>query len=410
MKHAQVSGGFAALVVVLVGCWDSFEHEDRGSSVAGSGGAGSGGGGGGAGTSGTGGAGTGGTGGTGGTAGELSAEEFSRRVLSLFCAQRLTCTAAFGSDLGTAVLGTSERCLAYHTDFESLTLEQSVAEGRVFFDAARAEMCLTEANDAPCESFSLYAPPERDCDGIVIGNVAIGGECRADDECSGDAFCARNVDRDGCVGTCTARPAPGSACESTAILNPCSQSTGYVRCDNNRCVAHPVRRGATAGEDCGTLPDGQVVVCQLDLWCSGALTAQPGTCREAIPVGDPCEPGSYCAGRSTCDSGVCREVSVQTQVGDACNGPSRRTQVCDPLAGLICVNGQCAAAAPGIENGPCTRDDLSGFNCQDGLYCDVMADRCLPKKSTGEPCVLNRECLVQCDTLTQRCLAEACDL
>ncbi len=400
----------AFTLLVLVGaCADSTEHTAGGGAVDG-GNSGSSGGSGTGGSGGTGGGGSGGSGGTGGTD-TVTLEQFNAYLAESFCRFLVECPTTPIRPV-SQVLRTIDRCVEYYGDSlfvasDISSLDASIAAGRTRFDASLAARCLRMTLPSRCEWLPGPGPEdESECSRVLVGTVALGDDCYAHHECGIGAYCA--PDNAACPGVCAAKKPIGAPCDDN---QECLVTAGFAGCDNGVCAMHAIRRDAAAGDDCGELPNGDFVQCQASLACDARITGS-GTCRVPIAVGQACVPDAPCEGLALCheQSGACQDIELVTTIGQACNTDTNRTIVCDPLAGLICVNGTCAAQAPGVLNGPCTRDDLSGFGCSPGLYCDVTADRCLPVKPAGEACAFDRECEGECDELSGRCTEEPCAL
>lgn len=355
--------------------------------------------------------GSGGTGGSGG-GGAVTLEQFNAYLAESFCRFLVECPTAPIRPV-SQVLRTVERCVEHYGtslfDASDISnLEDSIAAGRTRFDASLAATCLRMTPPSTDCEWLPGPGPEDDsaCSRVLVGTVALGEDCYAHHECGAGAYCQPNDSA--CPGVCTTKKPVGATCEDN---HECLITAGFAGCDNGICVMHAIRRDALLGEDCGVLPNGDFVLCASNLACD-ALPTRAGFCRVPIAIGQPCAPEAPCEGLALCHEqrGVCQDAELATENGQSCDSETSRSIVCDPLADLVCVNGACAAQAPGILNGPCTHDDTGRFGCSSGLYCDLTSDLCLPLKSAGDPCVFDHECEVECDEPSGVCVSEACAL
>jgi hypothetical protein len=121
------------------------------------------------------------------------------------CSKAFECRDEFPPDQGVEfeqIFGTSEaECVANFTEaLDPADVQESVAAGRVIFDAADAQVCLAAVNGVTCGQFfgdePFTQPPE--CDTAFVGTVPSGGACTIDLDCAGDGDC--NVETLTCSG------------------------------------------------------------------------------------------------------------------------------------------------------------------------------------------------------------------
>lgn len=220
------------------------------------------------------------------------------------------------------------------------TLEFSIGEGRVRFDAAAMNACLETivAPDDTCATVVTMLPWTEACmNTAFVGTVATGGDCFFAHDCAGgvDAFCAPNQKcamrptagmpcGSGCAsaffcqtGVCAPRVAAGSMCTSTT---QCQQT---LFCDTSAptpvCTARlPGGSACTSSSGCAS---GQCV--------PGTCTGTSNTCfRDTDCSGRCADDNSFCTTAANCALGTCSvsltscsQQSQCTMVGDVCNFP-----------------------------------------------------------------------------------------
>jgi len=333
--------------------------------------------------------------------------DYFSTVIDRWCTQILTCPYPNDDQLGArAVLRTPERCRAHYEAVWSRSnyWRDFTESGRIVLDVEKANACF--ALGVQCASDTI-------CTEALVGTVPVGAQCFRNEDCVAGAYCAGELAS--CPGVCTAKKSPGEPCEWDS---ECSGATGTARCNTSVdpwvCEVHPIRGGATLGQPCGIVPSGDRVWCTDELWCDGPFDGQ-GTCAAPIPIGQACDDGDLpCAGLGFCGAdnvnATCQEVSI-SQVGGPCDTAGGITaQVCDPLANLICVAGQCELAGDGGDGSRCVSGDLGDASCQVGYYCDWDTDTCLPFKTAGAQCSSSQECAVSCNFETNLCSDQYCGL
>lgn len=258
-------------------------------------------------------------------------------------------------------------------------LSRALDSGRAEYDARAMAECLRRLESAGC------ADPVPDCEEAILGSVSAGGDCLADLECAGNAYCSAGepIDEECSRWTCVPRGASGS------------------------CACDP---GFTCGVD-----------------ALGNATCQPGLAEGAACTVD----GASCRGSLACvtapagGEGTCERFR-DVALGEACDAVSRR---CAADARCMIVGGtseadfdyRCVSPAP------------SGGTCHIGLlddcpmneicplgYADLVAGRhtamCQPAPVAGEACnrdyysgcLLPSLCSVAGVCETRRRLGEAC--
>jgi hypothetical protein len=252
-------------------------------------------------------------------------------------------------------------------------LSASVAAGLVQFRPAEAEDCLADLRALSCDVRSSRWPAS--CELMLLGTVALGGECTINQDCSGDAFCDLG-ELESCPGTCAALQSEGMPCNQ----NDDDQCEDGLVCFRGECAA----LGAVA-DDCGeTLPR-----CEPGLVCAG------GECTN-IPVlyfrklDEVCERGV-----ELCEPGLVCE-STMGMMG-VCKNTVAKDAACKRADPNQCpIDQYCDAASPGVA-GTCRSYPVDGAaclmrdqQCADGHVC--VANTCHELVQVGESCDQDAQC------------------
>jgi hypothetical protein len=306
------------------------------------------------------------------------------------CAVLERCWTAFTAELDVS-------CESY---FERQTREgpfvhvaAAVADGRLQYHGEQAQGCFDAIVGVTCGEGLTLAPD--DCDGVLVGSLAIGEPCTLDAECTGEAQCL--VDGS-CPGVCGPRRKEGEACTTSNRCELdliCLISSGET---DGTCVV-PTR---TEGGVCSSTQP-----CSGFFYCAGLDRGDPestGTCQppddlysgalnEACGIGGElvlCEPGLVCAIDSaggTCQQNVASGAACQYALPDACP-TDEYCRIADPTA--VPYAGTCTprpqlgeqcAYGPGLV-APCASDQ----------YCGAETGACEQYKHLGEPCIENEAC------------------
>jgi hypothetical protein len=177
-------------------------------------------------------------------------------------------------------------------------LTPSISAGRVFFDSAAANRCVSGLRAATCGVTLLTDNAFRDCRDVYAGTRSLGESCANTDECEqpefGDNFC------DGiCMIGMVAVPNGQFCDESTSIY--CAE--GY--CEGNVCLARRAVGGA----------------CVLPTECV-SLTCTAGSCVAApppmnLPTGATCRSNENCAsGSCDCTDDLCASLVCEAPICD----------------------------------------------------------------------------------------------
>lgn len=266
--------------------------------------------------------------------------------------------------------------------------DPTIAEVR--FDAEILARCRTAALTS-CDLGG--ALPE--CSDVLRGAREAGEPCANDIVCAPGLRCDDEVgpDDNACQGTCAPRKAVGEPCDST---DECSQAnprpvacvyTGF----EGFCAVYSPRADAGEGEQCGFIPAGdnfEQVSCARDFYChveyDGESEDPPGECRRLASVGQPCEDEGVGCNGGICIQGTCTAYQIGNAPGAPCD--PTQFQICNPLAGLLCIDGVCVASA-GREGEVCNGLAF-GLPCEAGLHC-ADDGTCQPQLAPGDACELD---------------------
>ena len=285
-------------------------------------------------------------GGCGGSDG-VPLDQYIDRYLDAYCRNQVAC----------GVYDRVESCLAPLVARRQL--EQSVATGRVVYDAATAAACIEARATLTCDASDqawLRGPPE--CQDVFTGTVADGGECFSSSECKSDRCTVPGCGMACCAGTCA--PTVGRA--------EVGQACGDARCvDSAYCNAGTCAAFVAAGG-----------MCTASFYCASGLDCVASTCQDVPDRGQPCPMGTCAGAGDHCD------VATRTCVPLAALG-----QPCSTLDGcqrpLRCGSGTCREpAALGQVCSPV-------IECVPGAWCGP-GNTCAVRRADGEACAEDLEC------------------
>lgn len=258
------------------------------------------------------------------------------------------------------------------------------------FDAAALAACRAAALRSCDLGGSLPA-----CSDVLRGARAAGEPCTDDIVCAAGLRCDEDAgpDDDLCQGACVPRNGVGEPCDSTddcAQDGPRPVACVYTSFEGF-CAAYTPRADAGEGEQCGFMPTGddfESVSCARDLYCYVDFDSDevdpPGECRRLASVGQPCEDDGGACNGGICIQGTCTAYQIGNAPGAPCD--PTQFQLCNPLAGLLCIDGVCVASA-GREGEYC--DGFAfGLPCELGLHC-ADDGTCQPQLAPGDACELD---------------------
>ncbi len=256
-------------------------------------------------------------------------------------------------------------------------VDRAAADGRLAFDAARAEQCLTLLANQSC--LETDDPPA--CDGVLTGRVPEGGDCYVSSECATGGRCLGNT----CPRKCLGLSQEGEFATSARPCGPGLRPDASGVCERVIIQAE--------GQDCLSV-DGGIRVCDRNLFCRRTSPTM-GTCSRPIAAGASCLGTDICELGARCSSGSCLRYSG---LNEPCSpsplsSDARRCQV-----GLHCTAptptsmGLCQL--PGASGTPCWGDCAAGLLCLGANYNPGMAafGTCGPPTMVGVMCSSNAEC------------------
>lgn len=232
---------------------------------------------------------------------------------------------------GSSIRISGDEVVTTATDQDTLG-ELSCAEGELVVRTSVGWGCLPPAPASECEPSEV-----RPCYPADLTTLNV-GECRA-----GVQSCNSSGTWDLCVGAVTPSP---EVCDS--FDNDCNGQVDDVTVDD------PLNCGA-----CGLLCEAEPATC-----------VAPGLCQGV-------------RGEPVCSGGSCSTIAVDDD--SACDS-SVVADNCGLFVSVVCTG---AADQPGPP--PCATSCFSDDDCDSIAYCESSA--CLAKKSSGDPCSTDNECL-----------------
>ncbi|MGC4122364.1 MAG: hypothetical protein QM765_48840 [Myxococcales bacterium] len=244
---------------------------------------------------------------------------------------------------------------------------RGVAGGRMTFDASETRTCFDALPAVACADL-IGGPQPTACKAALSGQVATGGACFADAECSGDATICDLTST--CPGKCAARVEAGGSCAAPEAV--CAFGTS--------CVSSTCTADASTGESCSEEhPCGFGLVCLAQSSDAKTGRCQPAAASGACSTSSMCLPTFACAGPN--GSSQCARAKPE---GTAC---TEGFYECDVLTS--CVSGRCQAF-PRL-GGTCDPTAASG-EFSDCLQGTCSGGRCVALKGEGQACQQGSEC------------------
>jgi hypothetical protein len=162
---------------------------------------------------------------------------------------------------------TVEECTtSIKTFLDVFFTREPIDGGRVAYDADKAGECFDALGDAGC-SVDAVLEKQSACEGILVGKVADGGQCRADAECaSAGSWCDGGSTE--AFGTCKARVAIGQQCTTT------SECVAGSFCDSSGGTGAVCAATKGSGADCTSDDECTSDFCGEDNKCG----VEPVTC------------------------------------------------------------------------------------------------------------------------------------
>lgn len=266
-------------------------------------------------------------------------------------------------------------------------LSDSVTAGRAIFRSEQLMSCQRDLIALGCDVTKRRLPPS--CEQAVEGKRALDETCSIDQDCKGNAYCAKGM-QETCPGYCAELQSAGLPCE---MSYQCAE--GLI-CRGRVCQDPPSEGDACTarlGNEC--LPG---LVCQgatsTTLTCRSIESVYTGREGESCDgVGKLCEFGLVCASQTSSNTtGFC---AARAGAGAVCRAavPSQcpDTQYCKDKRANVSMR-----AAPGVD-GVCSPRPAEGegcdeVDCRPGARCVDDPAVCRALKTAGGACVSDAQC------------------
>lgn len=268
-------------------------------------------------------------------------------------------------------------------------LEDSAENGRVLYDPKAVGSCHARFIDDPCGFAFFFFTPDiyevlAECEGTLTPQQESGEECLSDGECV-SGYC--NKEGRMCPGSCDSFAQEGESCAKRRCASE-------LDCENGTCrAAIPIGEPCSESGDCyassslrigGELVEGSRV-CDL----------RTNTCIASPVLGEAC--GLIDSGKETqffafCDVGWCNDDFAEQPTG-TCQPDGGLGDTCgDCEEGLACIKGDIFDALgtcqePGSEGTLC----FGSSDCSDGLRCSEEGV-CASLLREGADCRFDDDC------------------
>lgn len=252
-----------------------------------------------------------------------------------------------------------------------------VTDGTIgFADQDALAACMAFINDTDCDVLDLDSQGNP-CEAVILGTIAEGSGCEGDEQCAGDAYCAKQDDAT--CGTCAAAKAefencfengecavgrclgvqgdtPGMCLQPGGLGEPCAipggegACLGRLQCNNVTQRCQRLRVWAE-GDDCNAI-ESDCNVLEGELYCN----ENTNKCEKWLALGDDCSPGFPACNlvrAETCDVGVTDKCIAPTVVA--------RDADCGNPTGEVCAAGDYCSEP--FDGGTCTKMPAPGDAC-----------------------------------------------
>jgi hypothetical protein len=284
------------------------------------------------------------------TPSDLTLDEFLAKVEDARCTSALACN-QFASEAD---------CRAT-TRIESGQIDASIKAGRAKYDPTKAGACIDAVAATSCSLSALYGASDlQSCLSAIAPQVADGQACAVDAECISQKCEATdpNCSMACCPGTCTAKPAAGTA----KIGEACGADTACV--SGAYCKTDAMGKGTCAAQEAEGQPCTGFDSCKSPALCALNVMTFMGTCKVPAAHGADCDPATLFSCDRTddyCDP-MTKKCTLGKAPGEACgNGVE-----CIPYA--VCNAGKCEKkGVMGSKCDPMAQDPDSA--CLGDLLC-----------------------------------------
>jgi hypothetical protein len=285
-----------------------------------------------------------------GCSGGIAASDYARELRDAQCELRVRC----------GLFPDTASCTPYFPISDDGTLLAAISAGTSSYDADKAQECVNNFRNTPCDETSREARQlPAACTEAVTGTGAIAARCFSNSECSSGACQIATCGTTCCAGSCVASTPPGKRGE------PCASRVcdAGLTCDNTKTCVELFAAGmpCTLGTECA-----------YGLGCAGT----PGTCKALPKLGEPCPDGACAELGAFCDAaGTCSPVGLS---GASCTDDTE----CSPYF---------ACTAPTCAPNPAVGEPCSG-PCRDGSWCNTTTGLCAAPQPDGASCVVGSQC------------------
>lgn len=257
----------------------------------------------------------------------VAKSDFTASFARTFCESMVDCCARFG-------IPTDATCTTNLASHFAVYFAVELSSDNVAYDATAAASCMAAYGKVAeaCTDVDAFQTVNPVCSKVFTGNVALGGNCTSDRECSqNDPQSVSCTD----TGKCVSNPeAPSAQFAKRGVAgDPCQLTCFDSGGGTSSCVGD-TSAPATAQAEC---------------WVTDGLVCGPDyVCAPAPTLGDPCS--NYCAGEAYCNEGTC---------------------------------------APRLASGSCAWNSIA---CMTTAYCDFSTTQCRPKRGDGLACDFSEQC------------------
>ena len=325
------------------------------------------------------------------SAGAPAIEDIPDMLAGVFCDTLSACRPFFDMQFGD---GCVERTSADLENGDFVYVAQAIEAGTIVYNAGRVNACLGAISAVGCDLFGGSRIPEV-CLEAFDGQVAVGGDCSIDAECTGTAFCVANT----CPGTCTEPRGEAGACLEDDHCND------GLLCDGQSCAV-PRQQGDSCGDTLAS--------CGGGLLCTGGDddSGTPGTCEPfeevfALAEGESCDfiAGEFCATGLACVIEADLDLGVLIQ---SCEPPVASGAACRLALPNHCPDGEYCDGLDtdnGVFEGTCKALPGDGIACAAGSITGCAEGRscvngtCRTVRENGGACSDDEECYSEnCDS------------
>jgi len=295
---------------------------------------------------------------------DLSVDEFFDCYIEHQCPIQVNCFASF-PDVETCV---AEAPTSSGLAASFQRLKDSIAAGRVVFDATTGAACLAQIDEIAASGACQL---ELDaCNTIFVGQVEAGGTCFEQNDCATiGSYCVEgDCQEQCCAGSCVSPVAVGSACGNDV---PCAadEICDYTPVEGMERTCLSGDTGSACGDDGD---------CDRELYCSGGACVGDVGADAACTSDRQCVDPLLCVGKNL-QAGRCK---LTDDAGDDCDTACRgRNLYCDTTGSTGGTTGKCTAL-PDQAGDSCA----ASRECADPIFCNSTTQICEEPAQQGQSC------------------------